>query len=409
MKSRQARDGAAYWWQLVRLPISHYELEAKLMKSRFRLTRVAHSVLISTAGAALIFAGGWAGISSAGASAPAYLSSLGAAQLVGSTVPGNGDVNPYGVAMVPKTAGKLVKGDVLVSNFNDKANVQGTGKTIVELSPMGPRTMFAKLGPLPSSMKCPGGIGLTTALSVLPGGWVVVGSLPASPSGALPDVSPAGCLIVFNSAGKAVETWSNKDINGPWDMTEAATGSGADLFVSNGRPTGPQGMAQSGTCSVARVGVSLSSGKLPAMTSATKIATGLPCRADKSAFVLSPTGLALSHSGTLYVADTLDNRISVVPDAPSRATAGKPSTLVSGGALNAPLGMAVAPNGNVVVMNGGDGNAVEITPQGKQAATRELVKNGAGDLFGLALTPEGQQMFFVNDGTNALEVASSMM
>jgi hypothetical protein len=46
---------------------------------------------------------------------------------LGSTVPANGDVNPYGVALVPRTVGKLVEGRFLVSNFNNSANLQGTG------------------------------------------------------------------------------------------------------------------------------------------------------------------------------------------------------------------------------------------------------------------------------------------
>jgi hypothetical protein len=47
--------------------------------------------------------------------------------VIASTVPGNGDVNPYGVAVIPRSTGDLFQGNVLVSNFNDKANVQGTG------------------------------------------------------------------------------------------------------------------------------------------------------------------------------------------------------------------------------------------------------------------------------------------
>ena len=43
--------------------------------------------------------------------------------------------------------------------------------------------------------------------------------------------------------------------------------------------------------------------------------------------------------------------------------------------------MTLAPNGNLIVVNGNNGNAVEITPAGHQLTTRTLVKNGAGDLF----------------------------
>ena len=56
---------------------------------------------------------------------------------VASTVPSNGDVNPYGVAVVPRSTGALVSGHILVSNFNNSNNLQGTGTTIVDISPSG--------------------------------------------------------------------------------------------------------------------------------------------------------------------------------------------------------------------------------------------------------------------------------
>ncbi|HEY5271920.1 MAG TPA: hypothetical protein VIJ34_01670, partial [Acidimicrobiales bacterium] len=66
----------------------------------------------------------------------------------------NGDVNPYGVAVVPASEGTLVKGDTLVSNFNDKGNVQGTGTPITQISPSGVATTSSKIGPL-STKTCP--------------------------------------------------------------------------------------------------------------------------------------------------------------------------------------------------------------------------------------------------------------
>src|SRR6516164_590901 len=118
------------------------------------------------------------------------------------TVPANGDVNPYGVAVVPTSTGSLVKGDVLVSNFNNSANAQGTGTTIVQVSPGGGQpTVFAQIDASKLPGPCPGGVGLTTALGILPGGWVVVGSLPTTTGGALPGLNPAGCLIVLNDQG----------------------------------------------------------------------------------------------------------------------------------------------------------------------------------------------------------------
>ena len=98
---------------------------------------------------------------------------------IGGTIPGNGDLNPYGIVVVRHSSGALVQGDVLISNFNDNENLQGTGSTIVELSPGGSQTLFAQLkaSELPGS--CPGGVGLTTALTILPDNYVVVGSLPS--------------------------------------------------------------------------------------------------------------------------------------------------------------------------------------------------------------------------------------
>src|SRR5216684_6670172 len=154
-----------------------------------------------------------------------------------STVPANGDVNPYGLTQVPVTTGNLVQGDLLVSNFNNSSNLQGTGTTIMEISPAGAVQTFAQIdaGNLPGP--CPGGVGLTTALVVLRAGWVIVGSLPTSDGTAA--TAQAGCLIVLDSNGNVAETITDPQINGPWDMTvfdetgEMGMPSRASLFVTN--------------------------------------------------------------------------------------------------------------------------------------------------------------------------------
>ena len=56
-------------------------------------------------------------------------------------------------------------------------------------------------------------------------------------------------------------------------------------------------------------------------------------------------------------------------------------------------------------MNGNNGNAVEITPVGRQLATKMLIKNGAGDLFGIIATQTGDGLIIANDGTNVLDEA----
>jgi hypothetical protein len=365
--------------------------------------------------AAAAMLGGSGGVAAASlghtSSGSTFLSTLGKPEQLASTVPANGDVNPYGVAVVQTTVGELIKGDTLVSNFNDKANVQGTGTTIMEVAPSGSVSTFANIGSLPASDSCPGGVGLTTALSILPGGWVVVGSLPTGTGGALPSVNPAGCLIVLNNTGQVAETWSNADINGPWDMTAATTESGADLFVSNSlsRPNGLDKTPPVGVCTVVRIGVSLAPGQMPTMTSSTVIGSNFVWRANKAALVQSPTGVALSSNGTLYVAETVGSRITRIPNAMTRTTAvaDRSSTLSSGGGLNGPLGLLVAPNGDLIALNGNDGNAVEISPQGKQVARVTLAANGAGDLFGAAIEPGAHGLLFVNDGTNAIDLANA--
>ena len=41
------------------------------------------------------------------------------------------------MAVIPRGTGHLGRGNILVSNFNNKANVQGTGTTIVQITPRG--------------------------------------------------------------------------------------------------------------------------------------------------------------------------------------------------------------------------------------------------------------------------------
>jgi hypothetical protein len=351
-----------------------------------------------------------AGTKASAAAVTPYLSQLKTGSQIASTVTAKGDVNPYGVAVVPASAGRLTAGNVLVSNFNDKANVQGTGTTIVQVSPAGKTTLFANLAKLPAGMACPGGVGLTTALGILPGGWVVVGSLPTTTGGALPGLDPAGCLIVLSNQGTVAETITNKNIVGPWDMAVSSTATSAQVFVSNalgGNTSTHGGAPVTGNCTVVRLDFSLSPGSPPSLTSATAVGSGYPWKADKAALVLAPTGLALGRNGTLYVADTQTNTISAIPQALTRTTAEPATTglLSAGGALDAPLGMTMAPNGDLIVVNGNNGNAVEITPAGRQLATRTLVKNGAGDLFGIITTSDG--VIAVNDGTNALDLFRS--
>jgi hypothetical protein len=342
---------------------------------------------------------------------------------ISTTVPANGDINPYGMAVVPDSVGLLHKGDVLISNFNNSSNQQGTGITIDELPPGGignaaAAPLFATVHLGGEDERCPGGIGLTTALAVFPSGWVVVGSLPTS--NGMSATAKAGCLIVLNAWGRVVRTIHGGLINGPWDMTATQQGDDGVLFVTNvlngitAADNVNNTTVDEGT--VVRVVLDLSRER-PRLESETVIASGFPEHTDPSALVIGPTGVGLSaDNSTLYVNDTVDNRITKVPDPLGLAgpVFGTGTTVTSGGSLNGPLGMAIAPNGDILTVNSIDGNAVETTPGGSQVKVLALDTSpqpppalaGAGTLFGLALAPNGTGLYFVDDGTNTFNVVS---
>jgi hypothetical protein len=345
---------------------------------------------------------------------------------IASTVPGNGDVNPYGVAEVKRTTGNLRAGHILVSNFNDSANVQGTGSTIVDVSPDGSVSLFAALNAdaLPGS--CPGGVGLTTALIVLEQGWVIVGSLPTTTNSAGATVfTGSGCLIVLDSLGNPVETFYGSLINGPWDMAAFDGVHEAKLFVTNvlnGTVAAAGAVVNGGT--VTRLDLKVSETRMPVLESITVIGSGFSEETNPAALVIGPTGVALHadcasdrddcgehgrHDGALlYIADTLNNRIAVIDHPLGRTTsAGTGRTLSAGGALNGPLGLIVTPGGDLLTVNGANGYIIEINPGGAQVATALLdnlnAPPGVGALFGLAFDP-ARGVYFVDDNANTLNL-----
>jgi len=336
----------------------------------------------------------------------AYLVSPGTFSQIASTVPANGDVNPYGLALVPTSTGKLVAGNLLVSNFNDKANDQGTGTTIVQISPRGKQSLFATVNASGLPDQCPGGVGLTTALSILPGGYVVVGSLPTSNGKSA--TAQLGCLIVLDSSGKPVSTIASPNIQGPWDMTAVSKGNMTTLFVSNALNGGAaKGVHTIDNSTVLRIDVQSEPGSPPTVISEQVVAKEIPWRDDPEALVIGPTGVALAANGTLYLADTEGNRIAAIPQALTRTTAAAHGgeTVTSGGKLKQPLGLTIAPNGDILTTNAGDGNIVETTPAGKQlVAVTADKKTGAGSLFGLVVVPGKEGVYYVDDGENSLQI-----
>jgi hypothetical protein len=325
-----------------------------------------------------------------------------------STVPPNGDLNPYGVAFVPQGfqsgTGPLRPGQILVSNFNNNMNLQGTGTTIVRVSAGGgPATFFAG-PPHPGGSS---GLGLSTALAVLKNGFVIVGNVPSRDgTGA---TATSGSLLVINNEGHLVSTISGSEISGPWDMTVLDEGNQAIAFVS---------MVLSGR--VVRLNLNVSATGVT-VANTTVIAGGYKHRADPVAFEVGPTGLVFDPTlNVLYVASTEDNAVFAVQDAATRGNSGSRGTVIYADAnhLHGPLAMAEAPNGHLLVSNSDVINSnphlpseiVEFTKQG-QFITQLSVDPLQGGSFGLAVnlvavSLSGGTAFFaaVDDNTATLTV-----
>jgi DNA-binding beta-propeller fold protein YncE len=321
-----------------------------------------------------------------------------------STVPPNGDVNPYGVVVVPNRfpgGGLIHPGDTLVSNFNNAANVQGTGTSIVDISPSGSQSVF---------FQNPNDSGLNTTLGILQRGFVLVADTPTTVNsdGNLVPTS-AGSLLILDRHGNVVSTLSNPTLlNGPWGLTVNDLGGRAQVFVSN---------VYSGT--VTRIDLSIPQrGDKIVVQSMVQIASGYAQRPDSAAFWVGPTGLAYnSATGVLYVASTDDNAIFAIPDAVrTHSDHGMGSVIYQDPAhLRGPLGLALAPNGDLLTSNGdainGDptqpSEIIEFTPRG--AFVGQLSVNSAqGAAFGLAISTTGHRLTLeaVDDATNTLDLRS---
>jgi hypothetical protein len=334
-----------------------------------------------------------------------------------STVSDNGDQNPYALIVAPVSAGKILKDDVLIDNFNDLSNLQGLGTTIVDYNPSTRKTtLFAKV---PRQVpQCPGGVGLTTAMTMLKSGWVIVGSTPSTDG--TTRTKGAGCLLVLDANGQLAAVWTGPDINGPWGNTAVIdNGDTATLFISMAGfdVPGPQVRDPAtgfpvtvAKATVLRIELAVPQGKPPVIKSKTVVADGFGQRADRDAFLIGPTGLALGQDNTLYVSDALGNRIVAIPDAVTRSTsAGTGREVTKDGLLRRPLSLIMLPNTHLLACNARNGQVVELDPTtGRQLYAQWIDTNqaqsppGNGDLFGIALRPDGKGFYYVEDDMNTV-------
>jgi hypothetical protein len=319
-----------------------------------------------------------------------------------STVPSNGDVNPYGVAFVGNNfltgTGPLVHGDILVSNFNNNNNLQGTGTTIVRIPQTGsPSVFFQGTAPL----------GLSTGLATLQYGLVLVANLPTADGTSA--TARAGSLLVINNQGKLIQTFTSTEIDGPWDMTVVDNGDRATAFFSN---------ALNGT--VSRIEFAVSEKGLTKLSQYT-VASGYMHQGDPAALFDAPTGLVYDRrSDRLYVASTLDNAVFGVNQAATRTSSDGPGFVVYDDQthLHGALAMAEAPNGHLLVTNNDVINSdpnqpseiVEFTKDGNFVKEIPVDPNQGGS-FGLAVSmrDDGSSMLAaVDDNTATITIWTIM-
>lgn len=311
--------------------------------------------------------------------------------------PSMGDQNPYGVAFVPRNfqagSGPLHRGDILVSNFNNAANLQGTGTTIMQVPSSSAPTVFFQGTP---------GLGLSTALGILSHGFVVVGNAPTT-DGTSATAQP-GSLLVIDNTGKQIQSIANAWINYPWDMALIDRGDRAIAFVSN---------ALDGT--VNRLDFKVSSSGLTLVGGA-NVASGYMHQGDPVTLFDAPTGLVYDENrDVLYVASSADNAVFAVRDAAGRkSSAGTGRIIYSDSThLHGALGLAEAPNGHLLVTNNDAINSDPTQPSEIVEFTKdgEFVKEISvdpmqGGSFGLAVYSKGDSAVFaaVDDVTSNLIV-----
>lgn len=324
------------------------------------------------------------------ANGSSVLATLTNEQTIGSTSPSSpADVNPYGLDIAKVTSGKIDAGDLVVCDFNNPGNVQGTGTVIVALHPV--------VGSSPTFIAKDNTLTGCNALAMAPNGniWAAAFSANDNP--------------IFTSGGAFVTALAN----GPWHHPFGEAFAPPNTFyVSN---------AQGG--SIVRVTV------MPGPSFAfTVIATGFPVNGGKPGSILSPSGLNYQPSGDiLYVVDGTNNAlyaidnvskvgangITVNGSACSGVSASSLHLIYSGAPLNGPISSAILPGGNIAVANTLDPDGrnliVEFSPTGKLLDAKNVDTGPAGALFGMVATGTSAattKLYFNDDNDNTVKVLS---
>ena len=312
---------------------------------------------------------------------------------IGSTVdPLNGDQNPYGLDVAKTDSGLLHKGDLVVCNFNDAANVQGTGTTIVVLR--------ASPGATPKRIAQNAALLGCDALALNPADNIWNAAFAANDN---PIVTPAGAFVTGLPAGP----W-----HGPFGQAfspfHGFFGNGA-FYVSN-----------AGDGSIVRVNLTSHGFTFDV------IATGFAINDGAPGGILGPSGLQYDAAhDRLWVVDGADNSVTalqfvsfippggvVVKGTHFGGLAGFLAHRVFAGApLNGPISSALLPNGHLAIGNTLDPNGtnliLELTPSGHIVATKNVDTGASGALFGMVATgttASDAKLYFNDDNDNTVKV-----
>jgi hypothetical protein len=312
---------------------------------------------------------------------------------IGSTIV-KGEQNPYGLDVAKSNSGPIKTGDLVICNFNNSANVQGTGSTILALHPVEGSTPTL-IAQDPSLVGCD-----ALALSPNDVSWAAAYGANDNPlvaaSGSVLSTLPAGPW-----RGPFGEAFSPKQ--GPFGK--------AAFYVTN-----------AGDGSLVRVNI-LSAGGF----SFDVIATGFAINGGAPGSILGPSGLQYdAKNDNLYIVDGADDslvvlrHVSTIPAggiALQNGTFGGPFhkralRIFSGSPLNGPISSALLPNGHLVLGNTLDANGsnimVEISPGRRSVvATKNVDTGAAGALFGMVATgtsDDDVQLFYNDDNSNSLKV-----
>jgi hypothetical protein len=225
--------------------------------------------------------------------------------VIGSTIdPKFHQVNPYGLTVAPATNGAFTKGDLVVCNFNDKANVQGTGYTIVALHPKPGSKPTLVVGNKKLLLGC-------DALALAPDDTIWAADFAANDN------------PVISSSGKLISNITGMPLDNPFGQTYAAPLHGSPAFYESNAADG----------TVERI-------NLGSTFTFTEVASGMAVNHGKPGSILGPSGLQYDAKiDTLYVVDGTNNTVVAIANVST-----KPGmhTVFSGKPLNGPISLGAA-------------------------------------------------------------------